>query len=151
MAWRVSALLVALLCVLPVSAQKEQSKQPELKQRGKDQKAQPQDQGQEQAPPEEDESLAVKEYSFNPLQATKEIQVGNYYFKKGSYRAAAHRFREATKWNNGLAEAWLRLGEAEEKQKDRKAAREAYAKYLELEPDGKSAADVRKKLGKIHN
>ena len=151
MAWRVSALLVALLCVLPASAQKEQSKQPELKQRGKDQEAQPQDQGQEQAPPEEDESLAVKEYSFNPLQATKEIQVGNYYFKKGSYRAAAHRFREATKWNNGLAEAWLRLGEAEEKQKDRKAAREAYAKYLELEPDGKSAAEVRKKLGKIHN
>ena len=149
MAWRVSGLLVAALCALLLGAQKDQSKPPELKQRGKDQKAQ--DQGQEQAPPEEDESLTVKEYSFNPLQAAKEIQVGNYYFKKGSYRAAAHRFREATKWNNGLAEAWLRLGEAEEKQKDRKAAKEAYAKYLELEPDGKNAGEIRKKLTKLHN
>ena len=33
---------------------------------------------QEQAPPEEDESLVPKEYSFNPLQAAKELRVGNY-------------------------------------------------------------------------
>ena len=58
-------------------------------------------------PPEEDEHIAVKEYSFNPLQAQKEIETGNYYFKKGSFKAAALRFREATKWNSGLAEAWL--------------------------------------------
>jgi tetratricopeptide (TPR) repeat protein len=151
MACRVFALLAAALCILPLGAQKDQSKPPELKQRGKDQKGQPQDQGQEQAPPEEDEALTVQEYSFNPLQASKEIQVGNYYFKRGSYRAAAHRFREATKWNNGLAEAWLRLGEAEEKQKDLKAAKEAYAKYLELEPDAKNAGEIRKKLSKLHN
>src|SRR5438477_8915463 len=77
-------------------------------------------QTQEQAPPEEDESLAPKEYSFNPLQATKEVKIGNYYFKKGNYRAAAQRFEEATKWNNQLAEAYLRLAEAREKQKDEK-------------------------------
>ena len=59
--------------------------------------------------------MAVKEYAFNPLQAQKEIRTGNYYFKKGSYRAAAGRFEEATKWNGGEPEAWLRLGEAEEK------------------------------------
>ena len=149
MAWRVYALLVALLCVLPASAQKEQPKQPELKQRGKDQKAQPQDQGQEQPPPEEDESLVVKEYSFNPLQATKEIQVGNYYFKKGSYRAAVGRFEEATKWNSGEPEAWLRLGEAQEKLKDHKAAASAYTKYLELAGDSKIADEIRKKLEKL--
>lgn len=148
----VYALLICAVGVLPLGAQKDQAKQPELKQRGKDQKAQPQDAPTvEQAPPEEDESLTVKEYSFNPLQAAKEVQVGNYYFKKGSYRAAAHRFREATKWNNGLAEAWLRLGEAEEKQHDGKAAKEAYAKYLELEPEAKNAAEIRKKLTKIRN
>ena len=104
---------------------------------------------QEQAPPEEDESLSVKEYSFNPLQATKEVQVGNYYFKKGSFRAAAQRFREATKWNPGLAEAWLRLAETDEKQKDRKSAREAYQKYLELAPDAKNADDIRKRISKM--
>ncbi len=104
---------------------------------------------QEEVPPEEDESLTVKEYSFNPVQAEKEVRVGNYYFKKGSYRAAAQRFREATKWNEGLGEAWLRLGEAEEKQKDPKSAREAYTKFLELSPDAKNAPEIRKKLEKL--
>src|SRR5712692_4520822 len=104
---------------------------------------------QEQAPPEEDESLLPKEYSFNPLQASKELKVGNYYFKQGKYRAAALRFLEATRWDGTLVEAFLRLGEAREKQHDRKGAAEAYAKYLELAPDAKDAADVKKRLAKI--
>src|SRR6266571_1904538 len=83
-------------------------------------------QPQEQAPPEEDESLVPKEYSFNPLQAAKELKVGNYYFKQGKYRAASLRFLEATRWDGTLVEAFLRLGEAREKQHDRKGAAEAY-------------------------
>jgi tetratricopeptide (TPR) repeat protein len=103
----------------------------------------------EEVPKEEDENLSTKEYSFNPLQAEKEVRVGEYYFKKGSYRAAALRFREATKWNQGYGEAWLRLGETAEKQRDTKTAKEAYAKYLEVAPDAKDAAEIRKKLEKM--
>lgn len=102
----------------------------------------------EQNPPEEDEAIAAKEYSFNPLQASKEIRIGNYYFKKGKYKAAAQRYREATKWNPGLAEAYLKLGESEEKQNETKAAHDAYAKYLELSPEAKDAREIRKKIGK---
>src|SRR6185295_8212851 len=103
---------------------------------------------QEQAPPEEDTSLVPKEYSFNPLHATNELKIGNYYFKKGNYRAAAQRFTEATKWDGTLAEAYLRLGEAREKQHDNKAAAEAYTKFLEIAPDSKDAAEVKKRLAK---
>ena len=103
---------------------------------------------QEQAPPEEDESLLPKEYSFNPLQASKEMRVGNYYLKQHKYRAAAQRYVEATKWDGTLAEAYLRLGEAREKQRDKKGAAEAYAKYLEIAPDAKDAAEVKKRLDK---
>jgi tetratricopeptide (TPR) repeat protein len=103
----------------------------------------------EEVPPEEDTSLAVTEYSFNPLQAQKELQTGNYYFKKGSFRAAASRFREATRWNDGFDEAWLRLGEAEEKLKDRQAAKEAYTKYLALAADAPRSEEIRKKLQKM--
>jgi tetratricopeptide (TPR) repeat protein len=102
-----------------------------------------------QLPPEEDKSAQPKEYAFNPLQSKKEVTVGEFYFKKGDYRAAAGRFSEATKYNNGNAEAWLRLGDAQEKLKDPKAAREAYTKYLELAADAKNAADIRKKLDKL--
>ena len=66
--------------------------------------------------------------------------------KKGSFKAAAGRFEEATKWNPQLAEAYLLLGEAREKLKDTKAAKAAYEKYLELSPQAKDAAEIRKRV-----
>lgn len=107
-----------------------------------------QEQQKPQEPPEEDETLIPKEYSFNPIQAQKEVQIGNYYFKKGNYRAAAGRFREASKWNENYAEAYFRLGEACQKLKDKAGARAAYEKFLKLEPDSKRAAEVRKFLSR---
>jgi len=104
----------------------------------------------EQEPPEEDANLKPEEYSFNPLQANKCLRIGMQYFKKGSYKGAAGRFREATKWNPNLVEAWLRLGEAEEKRKNWQDAKEAYAKYLELQPEARDAAEIRKKIAGLH-
>jgi tetratricopeptide (TPR) repeat protein len=134
----VFALLFSCSLALPAGAQ-QKPKQP----------AQPQPQV-EQDLPEEDANLKEKVYSFNPLQANKELQVGNEYWKKHSYKAAAGRYREATKWNPNLSEAWLRLGEAEEKRKNSKDAKDAYAKYLELQPQAKDAAEIRKKIASLH-
>jgi tetratricopeptide (TPR) repeat protein len=118
---------------------------PQLKKRPADQ-SKPQQQ--EQEPPEEDESLAPKTYSFNPLEAEKDLKVGLYYFKKGNYKASTSRFHEATLWNPTFAEAFLRLGESEEKMKDKKAADDAYSKYLALAPDAKEAEAIKKKLAR---
>ena len=104
-----------------------------------------------QLPPEEDKAKLTEEYSFNPVKSNKDVSVGEFYFKKNDYKAAAGRFREATKWNDGNAEAWLRLGDAEDKMHDAKAAREAWEKYLMLAPDAKNAAEIRKKLEKLKN
>jgi tetratricopeptide (TPR) repeat protein len=103
----------------------------------------------EQEPPEEDESLKPKEYTLNPVQSAREITAGNFYFKKGNYRAASHRYLEATRWDSGSTEAFLRLAETQEKMKDFAAARESYKKYLDLNPDPKSAEAIRKKLEKF--
>jgi tetratricopeptide (TPR) repeat protein len=102
-----------------------------------------------QLPPEEDKSKIQQQYSFNPLQSKKDVTVGEFYFKKADFKAAALRFREATKWNDGNAEAWLRLGDAEDKLKDARAARAAWEKYLQLAPEAKNASEVRKKLEKV--
>ncbi|HWE48781.1 MAG TPA: tetratricopeptide repeat protein [Bryobacteraceae bacterium] len=104
-----------------------------------------------QLPPEEDKSDAPKVYKFNPLQSKKEVEVGEYYSKKNDYRAAANRFLEATKWNDGNSDAWLRLAETQEKNHDSKAALAAYEKYLQLAPDSKNAGEVRKKIAKLKN
>jgi tetratricopeptide (TPR) repeat protein len=118
--------------------------EPTLKKRPADQpKGQ---QSQDQEPPEEDESLKPKTYSFNPLEAEKDLKVGLYYFKKGNFKASTNRFREATLWNPTFAEAFLRLGESEEKLHDKKAADDAFTKYLALAPDAKDADAIKKKL-----
>jgi tetratricopeptide (TPR) repeat protein len=100
-------------------------------------------------PPDEDKANAVEKFSFNPVQSKREMTAGDFYFKKGNYTAAAARYQRATKWNDGNADAWLRLGEAEEKKSNEKAAAAAYKKYLDLSPDAKNADDVKKKLAKL--
>jgi len=100
---------------------------------------------QEEAPPEEDESLKPKVFSFNPLEAERDVRIGNYYLKRKNYPAALSRFQEATKWNPNMAEAYLLVGETAEKMKDKKTAKQAYQKYVELAPDSKEAERARKK------
>jgi tetratricopeptide (TPR) repeat protein len=139
---------LAFLALLPLHAQDAPPQDPKLKRRGEPAPVQ-QQVDKNGLPPEEDKSIAVKDYAFNPLQAQKEIRTGNYYYKKGAFRAAAGRFEEATRWNDGEPEAWLRLGEAEEKLRDHKAAAKAYSKYLELATDAKNADEIRKKLEKL--
>lgn len=103
-------------------------------------------------PQEEDESAKPSHiYTFNPLEAQSCVQVGNEYFKAGKYRPAIMRFQEATRWNTGYAEAYLRLGQASEKIKDFAGAKRAYSKYVELSPDAKNAAEIRKKIASLKN
>jgi tetratricopeptide (TPR) repeat protein len=103
----------------------------------------------EQEPPEEDESLKPEEFSLNPLEAQRNITAGDFYFKtKKNFHAAARRYLRATKWDPGSAEAFLKLGESEEKLNDHAAARDAYEKYLELAPTAKNADAIRKKIEK---
>ncbi len=77
--------------------------------------ARPQAQPQEEEPPEEDQSFKPRTYDFNPLQATKSINVGDYYLKKGSLAAAKGRYKDATLYDPGSAEAFEKLGEVSEK------------------------------------
>src|SRR5438477_5908953 len=61
-----------------------------------------------------------RSYSFNPLEANRNIIAGNFYYKKGNYRAASRRYLEASKWDPTSADALLKLGEAA---RDRKSTR----------------------------
>lgn len=97
---------------------------------------------------DEDEEFAPKQtsYAFNPVQARKELKVGNYYAKKGKHRAAAGRYLEATRWDTNYAEAFWRLGLAQEKLDEPAAALAAYTRFLSLEADGKRARQTRQRI-----
>jgi tetratricopeptide (TPR) repeat protein len=100
-------------------------------------------------PPDEDAVPSLEKHAFNPVESKKDVTVGDEYFKKGNYRAAAERFRDATAWNPGNAEAWMKLGEAEERREQPKQARQAYEKYLQLAGNTKNAAEVKKRLERL--
>jgi tetratricopeptide (TPR) repeat protein len=135
--------IVALLAVGMAAAQQQPQKKLETE-RNKPAKG-----AKEEVPPEEDTALTTTEYSFNPLQSTKDVGVSKLYLKNGKLRAAEMRYTSATKWNDGNAEAWLKLGEVAEKLRDKPKAKEAYQKYLELASEAKNAAEIRKKLEKL--
>jgi len=111
--------------------------------------ARPEAQPQEEEPPEEDQSFKPRTYDFNPLQASKSVVVGDYYFKKGSLAAAKGRYKDATLYDPGSAEAFEKLGEVSEKLRDFATARDAYTKYLELAPTAKDAEAVKKRMEKF--
>lgn len=101
----------------------------------------------EAEPPEEDESVAPEKFTLNPLESDRNIKVGNFYWRKGKYRAALERYERATKFNPGSAQAFFKVGEAEEKLKNTDAAKLAFEKVIQLAPDSKFAHEARKKLG----
>ena len=99
---------------------------------------------------EEDEDIvAPTEYVFNPIEAQKDVKIGDFYAKKGNHRAAAGRYLEATRWNPSLAEAYWKLGHSRDKLNQAANALEAYRKYVGLEPDGKQAHEAKKRISEL--
>ena len=69
--------------------------------------------------------------------------------KRHGYTAAAKRFEEATKWQPSNALAYELLGQALEKKDDPLRASQAYKKALSLNPNGKDAKELKKKIEKL--
>ena len=98
-------------------------------------------------PPEEDESVAPEKFTLNPLESERNVKVGNYYWHKGKYRAAAERYTRATRFNPTSAEAFFKLGEAEQKLNNQEAAGSAFQKVMQIAPGSKLASEAKRKLG----
>jgi tetratricopeptide (TPR) repeat protein len=86
---------------------------------------------------------------FDPLHAEKNIEVGNYYMKKGNYDAAIERFQEAARLKPNFARPYRLLGEAYEKKGDKAEAVKAYRKYLEILPAAEDASKIHKRVEKL--
>ena len=106
----------------------------------------------DELPPDEDAASAAanEKVAFNPVQSKKFVSVGDFYFKKNDFKAATQRYRDATRYNDANADAWMKLGESEEKRGSPKNARAAYEKYLQLAPNAKNASEIKKRLDKLN-
>src|ERR1700730_13654766 len=88
--------------------------------------------------------------SWDPLRAEKDLEVGQYYMRKGDVDAAIDRFQDATTAKPGYAIPFRYLGEAQEKKGLKKQAIKSYQRYLDMVPHADDADKVRKRMEKLY-
>ena len=75
--------------------------------------------------------------------AWKSVEVGNFYLRRKSYRAALSRYQEAAKTDPYNPQACLGMGRVYERLGLKQKALENYRKYLDLLPSAKDAEEAR--------
>jgi tetratricopeptide (TPR) repeat protein len=103
-----------------------------------------------------DSSSAVDDYDQNqefqvwdPHKADKDIEVGDFYFKRWNYAGAESRYREALHYQSNNAVATFRLAQTLEKQGKNDQALQYYAAYLKILPHGPDADESNKAIVRL--
>ncbi len=106
------------------------------------------------APPKKNKDNATEsaedQPTWDPQRAEKDIEVGQYYMKKGDVDAEIDRFTDATVAKPGYAVPFKYLGEAQEKKGLKKPAAKSYQRYLDLYPKAEDAEKIRKRIEKLY-
>jgi tetratricopeptide (TPR) repeat protein len=100
--------------------------------------------------PDNIETSGVQEFlPWNPMKALKDIEVGDYYFKRKNYKAALDRYKEALYYKDNDAVASFRLAVCQEKIGDKAEAKKYYEQYLKILPEGPLAKDAHASLDRL--
>jgi tetratricopeptide (TPR) repeat protein len=99
---------------------------------------------------DENGSGDVREFHpFDPHRALKDLEVGDFYFKKKNYGAALDRYREALFYKPNDAVSNFRMAQALDKLARLDEAAEHYQEYLRILPNGPLAEEAKKALEKL--
>lgn len=97
-----------------------------------------------------EDSGGVQEFqAWDPHKAAKDIEVGDFYFKRKNYRAALDRYKEALTYKPNDAISNFRLGECEEKIGAPEQAIAYYQAYLKILPHGPLSPDAQKSIDRL--
>jgi tetratricopeptide (TPR) repeat protein len=87
--------------------------------------------------------------AWDPHKAAKDVEVGDFYFKRGNYRAAEDRYREALHYKDNDAIATFRLAQCLEKMGVIDDSLAEYESYLKILPHGPEAAQAQKAITRL--
>lgn len=88
-------------------------------------------------------------HPWDPHKAAKDVEVGDFYFKRKNYVAAESRYREALYYKDNDAIATFRLAVCLEKLERPDDAWQEYESYLRILPYGPEAATAKKAMDRI--
>jgi len=96
------------------------------------------------------DTSGVQEFHpWNPMKALKDIEVGDFYFRRKNYRAALERYKDALYYKDNDAVASFRLAVCQEKLGDKVEAKKYYEQYLKILPEGPFAKDAHASLDRL--
>jgi tetratricopeptide (TPR) repeat protein len=88
-------------------------------------------------------------HPWDPHKAAKDIEVGDFYFKRKNYRAALGRYQDALLWKNNDAMANFRMAECFEKLNHPADAVTHYQEYLKIMPHGPLSGEAEKAVERL--
>lgn len=147
----ISAIFAAAIAFLLCPVQRLEAQEPPQESSSKPADAPPAPQPKSPAKPNKDTATksAPDQPAWDPLRAEKDLEVGQYYMKRGDYDAAIDRFNDAAEAKPGYAVPFKYLGEAQEKKGLKKQAIKSYTRYLDLYPHAEDAEKIRKRIDKL--
>jgi tetratricopeptide (TPR) repeat protein len=86
---------------------------------------------------------------WDPHRAAKDVEVGDFYFKRRNYKAAVDRYREALLYKANDAVATFRLAQCLDKMEEPDQARAEYEAYLKILPNGPESEHARKAIARL--
>ncbi len=98
---------------------------------------------------DEGSAEAADTHPWDPHKAAKDIEVGDFYFKKKNYAAAESRYREALYYKDNDAIATYHLALCLEKLDRPGEAHEQYESYLKILPNGPEAENAKKAIERL--
>jgi tetratricopeptide (TPR) repeat protein len=98
-----------------------------------------------QEPPPDVQEL----HPWDPHKAAKDVEVGDFYFKRKNYKAAIERYKHALIYKQDDAIATYRLAESLDKTGNSAEAVNYYRGYLKILPRGPYATDAEKAISRL--
>ena len=96
------------------------------------------------------DSADVSEFHpWDPHKSAKDVEVGDYYFRRKNYTGAESRYREALYYKDNDATATYRLAICLEKLNRPEDALAEYESYLKILPHGPEAGEVQKAINRL--
>ena len=88
-------------------------------------------------------------FTRNPEEAEKNLEVGDFYFRKKNFRAAEERYRRAIKYNTEWPKAYEKLIQLYERQGDLDAAIEVCYEFVDANPSSKNVDEFEKRAARF--
>jgi len=170
-----SVLFVAFWCLVPrLASRQDDSSQPTSRQEDKassaaraTEESSSKDTRVDLSPPKDDEKnhpmsgAAISDaqgsasdvqelHPWDPHKAAKDVEVGDYYFKRKNYKAAIERYKHALIYKQDDAIATFRLAESLDKTGNSSEAITYYRDYLKILPHGPFSPDAQKALARLN-